>query len=200
MGMLFFGITVLGFLRRKAGNVVARSQYPQLAQKLGLTHRPSPYKQGVGKLEGRISGFSVVVDPDDQRRIFVRFSSTPDVRMYSYAHNKRAVGNMVSFRPVTSVLAAQFKTAQASRTLIDRFTLAEQELSRTLRPLSFVRQLKSLSVTDSGVTAKFDYGNPPFIPADVVLDVLPRMVALARVFESPEDTAPAPTNAQPDAS
>lgn len=192
MGMLFFGIMVLGSLRRKAGNVVARSQYPSLAQKLGLAYKPSAFKQGVGKLEGRFEGFGISVDPDDQRRIFVRFATAPDVRLYSYPHNKRPVAGMMSFRPVNSSLAARFKTAQGSREMIDRFTAAEGDLAPVLRPLQFLRQLKTLTVTDSGVTAVFDYGNPPYIPAEVVDDMLPRLARLARVFEGPFPVADSP--------
>lgn len=181
-GFLFFGIMVFGFLRKKAGNVVARSQYPGLAEKLGLSHTPSSYKKGVGRLDGHFDGFDVSVDPDDQRRIFVRFQHSPDVSLHSYAHNKRPSAGQQSFRPPAGILSSQFKTAQASPDLIEVFT-TDSALPSLLRPLKFIRELKTVSVTSSGVVAVFDYGNPPFIPAGIIEDVLPRLTSLAAVFE-----------------
>jgi hypothetical protein len=201
MGMLFFGIMVYRVLRRKAGNVVARAQYPDLAKKLGLTYQPASFKDGVGRLEGTYDGYRVVVDPDDQRRIYLAFASRPAVAMHSYVHNRRSLAGQRSFRPASGVLAAQFKTAHASSEVIAALGAA-QDLPETLRPLKFLRELKTLSVTESGVIAIFDYGNPPFIPVATVEDVLPRLVRLARVFDPPaiEGAAPSPSGAQEAAS
>lgn len=183
MGFLFFGITVFSVVRRKAGNVVARSQYPALAKRLGLKFEPSSYKAGVGRLVGNYKGFHTTVDPDDQRRIYLKFKSRPEVSLHNYAHNKRPMGLQRSFRPESRVLSSLFKTAHASDQLIERINQDEQ-LSALLKPLKFQRELKTLSVTESGIVAIFDYGNPPYIPASVVEDVLPRLASLGRVFEN----------------
>lgn len=188
MGMLFFGIMVLGVVRRKAGNVLARGMYPGAAQRLGLTYVPSPYKVGVGRMEGEFQGYRVIVDPDDQRRIFLKFADSPAVTLHSYAHNKRPSKGQLSFRPASRILSAQFRTSHASPEMIDKLNQAES-LEEILKPLKFLRPLKTLSVTASGVTAVFDYGSPPFIPSSVVEDVLPRLVALARIFENPRSAA-----------
>lgn len=193
MGMLFFGLMVFGFLRRKAGNVVARAQYPALAQKLGLVHRPSPFKAGLGRLDGELQGYVVTVDPDDQRRIFLRFSSTPRVELHSYVHNRRSQEGMRSFRPPPGILSTLFKTSHASEE-VERRLAQSTELEKTLAPLKFLRPLKTLSVTPSGVTAVFDYGNPPYIPAEVVEDLLPRLALLARTVEGAEGVEPASGN------
>lgn len=182
MGMVFFGLMVGGALRRKAGHVAARAQYPRLAQQLGLTYIPSSYKSGVGKLEGVVDGYRVSVDPDDQRRIYVRMNHQPLVALHSYEHNRRPPQGAEHFRPASSVLAARFKTSHASAEVARRLNAAEG-LGEMLKPLQFLRALKSLSVTESGVTAIFDYGNPPFIPADVVATWVPRLVFLARVAD-----------------
>lgn len=182
MGLLFFGIMVLGVARRKAGNVVARGLYPKLAERLGLTYEPSSYKAGVGRLTGEYQGYRVTVDPDDQRRIYLRFESKPAVSLHSYAHNKRPANGQRDFRPPSTVLSSQFKTAQASDAIMERIN-SNRELPAVIKPLKFLRELKTLSVTESGVTAVFDYGRPPYIPASVVEDVLPRLFALARVVE-----------------
>jgi hypothetical protein len=183
MGFLFFGITVFSVLRRKTGNLVARGQYPALAARLGLKFEPSSYKAGVGRLVGTYQGFQTTVDPDDQRRIYLKFKSSPEVSLHSYGHNKRPMGERRSFRPESRVLSGLFKTAHASDELIGRINQSE-ELSRQLKPLKFLRELKTLSVTESGIVAVFDYGNPPFIPASVVEDVLPRLASLGRVVEN----------------
>lgn len=182
LGFLFFGIMVFGFLRKKAGNVVARNQYPALAKRLGLVHKPSPYRNGIGRIEGVYDGYAVTVDPDDQRRIFVRFATAPRVELHSYAHNKRPSAGLKNFRPPSGVLASQFKTAQASPELIEALS-DDEKLPGLIRPLKFIRELKTVSVTASGVVAVFDYGNPPFIPTGIVEDILPRLTALASVFE-----------------
>ena len=70
-------------------------------------------------------------------------------------HNKRSRSGQRSFRPLSRVLAAQFKTAHASPPLVQALNDAD-ELPDILRPLKFNRQLKTLSVTESGVTAVFD--------------------------------------------
>jgi hypothetical protein len=184
MGMLFFGIMVLGFMRRQAGNVVARGLYPGLAKKLGLSYEPSEYKKGVGRLTGDYGGYRVTVDPDDQRRIFVRFAAAPAVELHSYAHNKRSSPGQRSFRPASRILSQQFKTAHASAPLIEAFN-DDKALPALLKPIKFIRELKTLSVTSGGVTAIFEYGNPPYIPAGIVEDLLPRLVGLARIFEPP---------------
>ncbi len=184
MGMLFMGITVFRVLRRKTGNVVARALYPGLAKKLGLLYTESSYKNGVGRLSGTYRGFAVTIDPDDQRRIFLRFSSAPEVEMHSFVHNKLSAQGQISFRPQSSVLARQFKTSHASPALVDALNEAP-EVAQQLRPLKFVRELQTLSVTESGVTAIFDYGSPAYIPSEIVDDLLPRLAALAAIFEPP---------------
>lgn len=182
IGILFLGITVFGVVRRKAGNVVARGLYPKLAEKLGLTYEPSSYKGGVGRLVGEYQGYRVTVDPDDQRRIYLRFDGKPAVTLHSYAHNKRPANGQRTFRPNSKVLSAQFQTAQASDAIMERLN-SDEALPGIIKPLKFLRELKTLSVTENGVTAIFDYGSPPYIPASIVEDVLPRLVALARIVE-----------------
>lgn len=184
MGMIFMGITVFGVLRRKAGNVVARAQYPRLARKLGLEFVPAGYKNGVGRLRGNFRGFRVIVDPDDQRRIFVAFRDSPAIELHNFVHNKRPAQGLQSFRPSQKVPAKIFKTSHASSALLSVFNESDH-LNDVLRPLTFVRELKILSVTASGVSAKFDFGSPPYIPSELVDDVLPRLIALASVFEAP---------------
>lgn len=193
MGMVFFGLMVAGAVRRKAGHITARSQYPHLGAQLGLTYTPSTYKTGVGRLDGIIDGFRVSIDPDDQRRIYIRFNHAPAVGLHSYVHNKRPAQGMRSVRLVSPRLSTAFKTAHADDAVADRLNDAK-DLDEQLKPLKFLRQLKTLSVTSSGIAAVFDYGNPGYIPAEVIDDTLPRLLALAQVVDRKgEQESSAPT-------
>ena len=186
IGMVMFAITVGGALRKRAGHIVARAHYPKLAEELGLSLTASRYASGVGKLTGTFQGFSVTVDPDDQRQIRVSFSRPVGVELWMHEHNKRPPPGMRTFRPKSSALASLFRTAHGEEEAISKLEAAPDldELAKLRR----LRPLKSLSVTDRGVTAVLDYGSPPFIPADVVRSLLPRLVQLARVFDEPMDS------------
>lgn len=192
MGMVFFGIMVAGVVRRKAGHVTARSQYPRLGAQLGLTYTPSSYKSGVGRLDGVMEGFRITVDPDDQRRIYVRFNHAPAVELHSYVHNKRPAPGTRSVHLMSPRLSALFKTTHADDAVVARLNSAD--LDDLLKPFKFLRALKTLSVTSSGISAVFDYGNPAYIPAEVIDDVLPRLLAVARVVDGPaEGDGPVPS-------
>ncbi len=178
IGMLMFGIMTWGFLRRKAGHVVARNQYPALAEELGLSYRASRYASGVGRMSGIYEGYQVVVDPDDQRHIRVVLPDSPGVELWMHAHNRRPPPGMQSFQPENRQLSALFRTAHGTPSGIEAVQRAE-ELETTARRLRGMRELKSLSVTESGITAVLDYGNPPFIPASVVRTMLRDLVQIA---------------------
>jgi hypothetical protein len=111
------------------------------------------------------------------------------VSLHSYEHNKRPPQGAEYVRLTSPLLSARFKTTHASGPVAARLNQAD-ELGALLKPLQFLRALKSLSVTSSGVTAVFDYGNPPFIPADVVADVVPRLVHLAGVVDGAAPNPP----------
>ncbi len=186
MGLVFFGGMVLTLLRRKAGHQKAAKQYPELAAELGLTLRPSPYKKGIGTLSGEYRGFGVVVDPDDQRRMRVRFRGNPRVNLRSYDVAKPPSPGMSTLFSDDKAFDAFFKTrhvGDAERAVLED-ALRPSEL---LVPFRAVRELKELSVTEGGVSAVFDYGNPAYIPVNVVRELLPALVALARLIEPTAD-------------
>jgi hypothetical protein len=185
LGLLLFGVTAFGYFRRRAGHVVARGAYPALAAKLGLEYRPSRYASGVGTLSGTREGFAVSVDPDEQRKVTVRFRAAPKVELWSHEHNKRPGPGLVSFRPRERRLAALARTASASPELAERLE-ASEALGEAAERLRRVPQLKAFSVTASGVSATYDFGNPPFIPADVAEEALELLLGFARAIEPPE--------------
>jgi hypothetical protein len=175
---------VFAFLRRRAGNQQATKQYPALATRLGLTHRPSRYEKGVGTLSGEFRGFDVVVDPDEQRRIVVKFRGQPRIDLRSYDIPTPPPQGMGTLFSRDKQFDAFFKTRHVGSDEQARL----EELPRPselLAPFRHVRELKQLSMTASGVSAVFDFGNPPHIPADVVEGLLPAMVELARLIEEP---------------
>ncbi|MCH2110559.1 MAG: hypothetical protein MK135_14650, partial [Polyangiaceae bacterium] len=59
-------------------------------------------------------------------------------------------------------------------------------------PLRRNKQLKQIAVRPSGIECVFDYGTPPYIPADVVIDTLERILPLAKLIQgvsSPDEAA-----------
>src|SRR5690606_9879415 len=102
--------------------------------------------------------------------------------LHNFVHNKRSRAEQSSFRPGDKVLSKLFKTCHASGSLVRALNETE-DMGAALKPLFFVRELKTLSVTASGVNEVFDFGSPPYIPAELVDELLPRLVKLASVFE-----------------
>lgn len=187
VGLVFLGGMLLTVLRRKAGHRKAQGGYPELAQRLGLTYRPSPYRRGVGTLSGEHDGYSIVVDPDEQRRMRVKFRGAPRVDLRSYEHGARAPHGLGTIFSSDKGFDAYFKTrfaAEDERAHIE----ALRRPSELIEPLCAVRELKELTITQSGVACLFDYGNPPYIPVDVVESLLPALVKLARALDMPGST------------
>lgn len=186
LGMLFFASMVFGLVRRKAGHRLAAKHYPALARRLGLSHQPSRYRSGIGSLRGELAGFAVVVDPDDQRCIRLRFAGGPQVDLRSYARDTGPPHGMQTVFTRDKKFDGYFKTRWAGaneRKILEGL----DDPGALLAPLRATRELKELHVTSAGVTCVFDYGSPPYIPAQVVEDLLPALVRLARVFEPPAD-------------
>lgn len=180
--MLMFAVTTWGFLRRKTGHVLARSQYPELAKQLGLTYRQSRYASGVGVLSGTYQGHQVTVDPDDQRHIRIALPEPPGVELWMHKHNRRPPPGMQSFRPRSRALAALFQTAHGTPRGI-RIVQEAEDLDAIANRLRRMRELKSFSVTENGVTAVLDAGSPPFIPVPVVRRMLDAQVRIAEKFQ-----------------
>lgn len=184
VGLFILGTTVFGVVRRKSGIALARRQYPGVARDLGLEFRPSRYAAGLGVLAGERSGKRVVVDPDDQRAIVVRFRGEPELELTTYEARVPARPTQRDFRFDDRALRARLKTTRASKELEAR--LRASDLASLLGPLLAHRELASLAVTSSGIVARFDYGSPPYIPGAVVLETVPRLLELASLVEPPD--------------
>ncbi len=186
VGLFILGTTVFGVLRRKSGHAQARKSYPSVARELGIEHRPSRYREGLGTLVGDFEGRRVVVDPDDQRAILVRFRGEPEIELTTYEARVPPRLGQRDFRFDDRQLRARLKTSRASSLLEAR--LRHSEALAALLPLLDHRQLSSFAVTASGIVARFDYGSPPYIPAPVVRETVPLLVRLAAVVDG--DLAP----------
>lgn len=185
VGLVFLGGMVLTLLRRKKGHRDAQKEYPELAAHLGLAHRPSQFQRGVGTLSGEVDGYSVTVDPDEQRRIRVRFRGAPALDFRSYEQSTRAPHGMGTVYSSDKSFDAFFKTRFAAEEDRERIEALERP-SELIEPLRAVRELKELSITQAGITCVFDYGNPSYIPVDVVRALVPALVKLAQAFDAPE--------------
>lgn len=177
-----------GLARRKAGHRRALRSYPELAKRLSLTYRPSRYRSGIGLLSGSYAGFAVVVDPDDQRCIRLRFAKSPRVDLRSYGQDRGPPHDMHTVFTGDKGFDRYFKTRWAG----SRERRLLEELDRPgdlVEPFRRLREVKELRVTSSGVTCVFDYGNPPYIPAERIEELLPAMVHIARIFEPADEGA-----------
>jgi hypothetical protein len=181
--LMFAGMFIALVLRRARARRAARD-FPLLARELGLDFRPSPHQRAIGTLSGEFMGYRVFVDPDEQRRITVRFEHEPGVDFRNYEQARGAPRAMSTFYSGDKRFDAFFKTRYADDEVAERLADVPKP-SRLLDPFrgQYYRELKQLNITSNGVSCVFDFGNPPHIPAEAVGLLLPAMVGLARVIE-----------------
>lgn len=181
--LMFVGMFVAVLLRRFRFKHAAAS-FPALGAKLGLSFREPTSSRAIGSLQGNYQGFQVFVDPDDQRRITVRFSSELHIDLRNYEHGNRPTKGMRTFFSGDKRFDAFFKTRYVDTETDERLSRAEN-LTELIRPFqgAYYRQLKQLNVTPNGVSCILDFGNPPHIPPAAIEYLLPAMVALARAIE-----------------
>jgi hypothetical protein len=189
IGLLMFAALAAKFFRRKAGQQRAQADYPALAQRLGLSYRSGGRPNQIGQLHGVLRGFRVAVDPDEQRKLIVRFRSEPRIDFRSY-EGPRCPADMFYFSTGNRDVDRFFPTRFVSHELAER--LDGVDWAQLLQPFRtrYRKVLKELNITQHGVTCALDFGNPPHIPADVVAELLPAMVDWAEAVES-TDYAPA---------
>jgi hypothetical protein len=182
IGLLLFAGTLFAFARRRAGFLLAKKQLPELAPRLGLRFKEPTYRRTIGSLTGRLDGYSVIVDPDDQRAIIVRFQDGPKLELRTYEHFTGTPHGLRHFRSGRRRFDGFFKTRYVSDEVARRLE-AVTDLGRLVEPFkgAYYRQIKSLTITAAGVTCVFDFGTPPYIPAGAVEQLLPAMLALAKV-------------------
>jgi len=189
-GLLIFGYMAMKALRRRAGRDQARLDYPALAERLGLTHRAPRHPAEIGQLTGQLRGFSVVVDPDEERRLIVRFRGSPAVDLRSYSVGRR-LSALPYFDHGDPRVNRFFSTRHASPAIAER--LAPADLFALTRPFtdSFPGSVKQVNITEHGLTCSLDFGNPHHIPARAVELLLPVLLDWAELIEgaSPEQAA-----------
>lgn len=181
LGLVFFAGTAFGFVRRRRGYVLARAEYPALAADLGLSHRPSRYATGVGTLSGSAGPYKIMVDPDEQRRIWLSWTTAPGLVLHHRPDTRRPPAGLLPVRFKNQRVAAFFPTSLASVEAALRFGEGK-ELEPFVRAVAEIRELKEASVTDAGISLTFDFGSPPFIPAQVVRSVVPALIQLAQIL------------------
>jgi hypothetical protein len=160
-----------------------------VARELGLEHVPSAHSRAQGKLRGSYRGRKVVVDPDERRAVIVRFETQPRIDLRSYEISMPVPFDMVSVQSRAPAFNRFWKTRRASPAIAGE--LLERSSVEWIEPLRgrLARNVKSLIVTAEGVTCEVDFGNPAFIPADAVRQLLVACIELAEQFE-PKAAAP----------
>lgn len=176
-GVVLFGVTALGFTRRRAGRALARRDYPKLAGKLGLELHAADGQ--VGTLTGSMEGVRVRVESDERARLVCYPVSDIGLDVRNYAHHKRtpagyetiSLGNRVDDRWALNRFAREGVDSERSRAAL-RALVARLGSER--------ERVKTFTVDAEKIECLFDFGVPAYLPAGVVERLLPAMVALAR--------------------
>lgn len=190
--LMFFGM-VFAFLKRRASHKLASRAFPMIAERMGLTYKPSPYRRGIGTLSGTVQGYRVFVDPDDQRKISLHFRGQPGVLLRNYDQNQRPPADLARLYSGNKSFDTFFKTRYA-----DEAVSARIRAFKGWRPLvqaltqEFRRELKQFNVSETGITLVLDFGNPPHIPGGVVERLLELMLQLACVVDPAVEVAEEP--------
>jgi hypothetical protein len=182
LGLVMFLGLVWGVYRRRVSYHRAREDYPALAERLGLHFRPSYLSQGIGQLYGTIAGYSVLIDPDDQRKIIVRFNGAPNIDLRNYESPKRS--SFLQYFAFRERRANEyFKTRFASPEIAER--CASADVNSLLKPFleRYKYEVKQLNVTTHGATCVLDFGNPPHIPVTAIEELLPALINWAELIE-----------------
>jgi hypothetical protein len=181
-GLIMFAALAFGFLRRKAGHRKAREDYPALAARLHLEYRPPSSPTQIGTLYGNLRGFVVLVDPDDQRKLIVRFRGEPEIDFRTYSGPRRP-SRLEYYSSQNRSFDLFFKTRYVSPELAER--LDDVDLPALIAPFQkhYARELKQLNITQHGVTCTLDFGTPPHIPAAAVEELLPALLDWAQAIE-----------------
>lgn len=187
-GLVMFIGLVWGFFRRRARFRRAKDDYPTIAERMGLKFRAGSSSTQVGQLYGVLRGFPVLVDPDEQRKIIVRFNGAPAIDLRNYESPKRtSLLKYVTFRE--RIVNEYFKTRLAAPELIER--LSQLDVSALIEPFTqrYRYEVKQLNVTTHGVTCVLDFGNPPHIPGAAIEALMPALLDWAEAIE-PKASAP----------
>lgn len=184
IGLLMFAALAWGYFRRRSHQRDAQLNFPNLAQRLGLVFRPAKHPKQIGQLHGTLRGFAVAVDPDEQRKLIVRFRGEPKIDLRSYEGPRCPVG-LDYYSSKSHSVDRFFQTRFASDELAER--LNEADLDALLEPFRgrYRYAVKQLNITQHGVTCVLDFGNPPHIPAQAVEDLLPALLDWAELIEPP---------------
>jgi hypothetical protein len=177
-GVVMFGMTLLGFTRRKAGRSLARREYPRLAKRLGLEF--SALGPGVvGTLTGTVEGVRVRVESDDRARLVCYPPGDVGIDVRNYAHHKRTP---VGYEVVSLGSRADDRWAQ------NRYARAGRDSGPTLEAVRALLavlgpdrdRVRDFTADGEKVECVFDFGVPAYLPASVVERLLSAMLAVAR--------------------
>jgi len=193
---LVLSMLVVQWQRRRRRRKAMRA-FPALAASLGLQHEPGEFAGYQGVLRGEYRGFHVVVDPDEERNICVRFSGQPRVDLRSVGSTEPVPADMLPVVADDLEFNRFWKTRRASAAIADRLATAAKRA--WIEPFQgrFAGQVRTLLVSADGITCELDFGTPPYMPVDAVRELLAGCVALAAAFEPAAITAREPDGSPP---
>ncbi|HVU04188.1 MAG TPA: hypothetical protein VHE30_20665 [Polyangiaceae bacterium] len=195
--LMAFG-TYYAARRRKTGAGRARTEFPALAARLGLAHRPPADSRGIGSLRGTYEGHEVFVDPDDRPRVVVYLRGEPQILFRSFIVEKRTPANWVRIESGDSWLDGYLKDRYASTDAARALRPHHPELAVKIRRIvdGHLAQNPQLSVTAERIECALDFGKPAHLPADAVERLLPDLEELAELLEEAAGARPEMTSSE----
>jgi hypothetical protein len=198
---MLFG-SYLAAKRRKSGHRRASAEFPGIAAELGLEFRAPSDAGRIGTLRGTYQGYDIFVDPDERPRIIVYLASAPVLALRTYEHEKRVPNGMVRFETREPSVDRFFKDAYASPGAAGRLIADVKGFEAAIRPFAAVHRprLAHLLVTAERLECALDIARPAHIPPELLRELLPAAIALARFLEEraaprAEDAPGAPAEA-----
>jgi hypothetical protein len=178
VGLVMFVGTIGGFVLRAIRKRRARATFPELGQRLGLSHLGAQMPGAAGTLKGTFEGFAVRVEADSTARIVVQVPSAPTIDLRNYDRWTRLPPGLQPFALSDRAVNGWLKTRLTAPEVAERVA-ADGELLAVLRELRDVAALREFCVADGRIEMSFDFGVRGLFPASAAEQALELAVAVA---------------------
>jgi hypothetical protein len=179
----------------------AKNNYPRLAKEMNLAFNKAALNHHIGEIAGIFNGCQVIVKPDDNAAIEIRFQSTPDLFLSSIdPENMKPYPGMVRFDSENAAFNRYILTRFASPAIASALTEKSGELQFVdMFVKNWARPIQRFDISRNGIACRFKYGGQTYIPTTVLESILPEMCSFAQSFEALLTPTDQPAPSQPDA-
>ena len=174
---LFLDLTGLG--KKKA-----RKHFPIAAQSLGFKLKERRNPGNIGTYEGRYEGYNFAIETDQSAKVLL------DMRPVRGIQEIKTTQGGLDFN-TGSKFDKLFTAREADSSLRQRIVDAKhfQDIA-TQMAQRWKRATSSIRITESQIICKFKYGSSSYIPASVLKEIVPQMVAVADAIQKEIQTRP----------